>query len=266
MIPVGAIAANLLRSGGGGGSFSPDDITALEAWYDVSTFSGSDGDPIATWTDSKNSWDGTDAGTQKATLQTAEQNGLNVAQFAPSGSNWPNVTMNANLMHGAPAGMFFAVFKLESDPPAGTSRGGAILDGFGGSTDCHHPFTDGVIYDGFGSSVGRFTVGNPTPNMASTYRIYAARSAINDWKAFLDGTQIFSNLSLKTPFWGASPTTKYLGRNKGSLKFAGFIAEILIFADALVQADREKVEGYLAHKWGIAANLDAGHPYKSSPP
>jgi hypothetical protein len=29
---------------------------------------------------------------------------------------------------------------------------------------------------------------------------------------------------------------------------------------------RQKVEGYLAHKWGLSANLPADHPYKSSPP
>lgn len=28
----------------------------------------------------------------------------------------------------------------------------------------------------------------------------------------------------------------------------------------------EKAEGYLAHKWGLEANLDWAHPYKASPP
>ena len=29
---------------------------------------------------------------------------------------------------------------------------------------------------------------------------------------------------------------------------------------------RQKVEGYLAHKWGVAGNLPANHPYKASAP
>ena len=29
--------------------------------------------------------------------------------------------------------------------------------------------------------------------------------------------------------------------------------------------DRQKVEGYLAWKWGLQASLDASHPYKDAP-
>ena len=30
--------------------------------------------------------------------------------------------------------------------------------------------------------------------------------------------------------------------------------------------DRQKIEGYLAHKWGLAASLPADHPYKDAAP
>ena len=30
--------------------------------------------------------------------------------------------------------------------------------------------------------------------------------------------------------------------------------------------ERQKIEGYLAHKWGLAANLPADHPYKTEAP
>lgn len=30
--------------------------------------------------------------------------------------------------------------------------------------------------------------------------------------------------------------------------------------------DVQKAEGYLAHKWGLTANLPVSHPYKSSAP
>tara|TARA_R110000737_G_scaffold56106_1_gene80177 strand:- start:12686 stop:13471 length:786 start_codon:yes stop_codon:yes gene_type:complete len=48
--------------------------------------------------------------------------------------------------------------------------------------------------------------------------------------------------------------------------FKGDIGEILIFNSVHDSATRQKVEGYLAWKWGIEANLPAAHPYKSSPP
>ena len=41
-------------------------------------------------------------------------------------------------------------------------------------------------------------------------------------------------------------------------------AEVLLFNSALSLSDRQKVEGYLAHKYGLA--LPAGHPYTTSAP
>ena len=29
---------------------------------------------------------------------------------------------------------------------------------------------------------------------------------------------------------------------------------------------RQRIEGYLAHKWGLTANLPSNHPYKVNPP
>ena len=46
----------------------------------------------------------------------------------------------------------------------------------------------------------------------------------------------------------------------------GFIAEIVIATTALSVDDRQRLEGYLAHKWGLTTNLPTGHPYKTTPP
>jgi hypothetical protein len=46
----------------------------------------------------------------------------------------------------------------------------------------------------------------------------------------------------------------------------GYIAEITLVHSALSTTDRQKLEGYLAWKWGLEANLPAGHPYKTTPP
>ncbi|MEI6970846.1 MAG: hypothetical protein WCL44_04950 [bacterium] len=44
------------------------------------------------------------------------------------------------------------------------------------------------------------------------------------------------------------------------------VAEILAFSSALTVEDRQKVEGYLAHKWDIADKLPSNHPYKTARP
>lgn len=44
------------------------------------------------------------------------------------------------------------------------------------------------------------------------------------------------------------------------------IAEIVFYKSALDSTERNLIEGYLAHKWGLQANLPVGHPYKSVAP
>ena len=48
--------------------------------------------------------------------------------------------------------------------------------------------------------------------------------------------------------------------------FRGLVGEIVIVTSALSTTDRQKLEGYLAWKWGTASTLPAGHPYRSVPP
>ncbi len=44
------------------------------------------------------------------------------------------------------------------------------------------------------------------------------------------------------------------------------LGEQIAASYVLTQSDRQKVEGYLAHKWGLASNLPADHPYKAAAP
>ena len=44
------------------------------------------------------------------------------------------------------------------------------------------------------------------------------------------------------------------------------LCEIVLTHSTMTTADRQKLEGYLAHKWGLAGSLPVGHPYKASPP
>lgn len=55
-------------------------------------------------------------------------------------------------------------------------------------------------------------------------------------------------------------------RNIPGRGIIGNICEILAFTTNLTTTDRQKLEGYLAHKWGFAPSLPSGHPYKDFPP
>ncbi len=48
--------------------------------------------------------------------------------------------------------------------------------------------------------------------------------------------------------------------------FDGDIAEMILYGNALDNINRQKIEGYLAHKWNLATELPSDHPYKNSAP
>ena len=79
---------------------------------------------------------------------------------------------------------------------------------------------------------------------------------------FRNGSQIASgSLSLNTSgnvlFVGTSQTNDYANMQ---------LAELIYVAGAASAADRQRIEGYLARKWGLTASLPGGHPFQSQGP
>lgn len=54
--------------------------------------------------------------------------------------------------------------------------------------------------------------------------------------------------------------------NQLDTTFDGEIAEVVCYQGDVGKADREKVEGYLAHKYGLAGKLPSTHPFKNAVP
>jgi hypothetical protein len=52
----------------------------------------------------------------------------------------------------------------------------------------------------------------------------------------------------------------------GDAYWNGKIAELIVSSNAFSVAERESIEGYLAHKWGVASKLPANHSYKGAAP
>lgn len=62
-----------------------------------------------------------------------------------------------------------------------------------------------------------------------------------------------------------SMTPQYIGRGQYAY-LDGAVGEIIITSGTLTTEDRQRVEGYLAHKWKIAGSLPANHPHKTAAP
>ena len=44
----------------------------------------------------------------------------------------------------------------------------------------------------------------------------------------------------------------------------GEVAELIVFDSVLSTSERQKIEGYLAHKWGLSSLLPQAHPASGS--
>ena len=50
--------------------------------------------------------------------------------------------------------------------------------------------------------------------------------------------------------------------NYNTWETSGLLADLIVYSSNLSTSDRQKVEGYLAHKWDLTAKLPSNHPYK----
>ena len=57
-----------------------------------------------------------------------------------------------------------------------------------------------------------------------------------------------------------------IGNDNSGNKIDGVVGEVVFGNAALSDSDRERIEGYLAHKWGLQGNLPIGHPYENAAP
>jgi hypothetical protein len=110
---------------------------------------------------------------------------------------------------------------------------------------------------------------------ASVQNRFIIQTAHFDWAAaqanhWTNGTQDLTAGAFQTA-GNTSPTDSSSISAFGSASFSLFtpngteIAEFLVFENDL-PANRQVIEGYLAWKWGLTANLPAAHPFKNRPP
>jgi hypothetical protein len=76
-----------------------------------------------------------------------------------------------------------------------------------------------------------------------------------------------SNTTSESASSSAASFTLQVGSTGNNvIPLTGYVAEFLVFASQLSTLNRQRIEGYLAHKWGLTANLPNDHPYKTVGP
>ena len=91
---------------------------------------------------------------------------------------------------------------------------------------------------------------------------FVFNDSTNLLEVFLDGTTLGTTAYTSTPNQGNKLTIfANRGKNQG---LDGFVAEMITTTSALSTMERQKIEGYLAHKWGLTGKLPSAHPFKHS--
>jgi hypothetical protein len=223
--------------------FSPLDIAGLTVWLDASvqTLGQTDEDPVTQWDDLSGNNYHFILNNQPALVKNGAGdtvNGLGVLGFNGTDSSYKSSVLDFNTLSAATV---FIVLKNDADP--GVTGGGIWYTGADFNT--HSPFTDGNIYDGFGSTV-RKTVGDPATTLAQ-WNIYEVVTGLNDWRAYLNGVNLFTT-AVNTVGFGSGIIT--LG-NSITYTWQGRMAEVLIYNSKLSDPDRTLIEAYLTTKWGL---------------
>ena len=96
--------------------------------------------------------------------------------------------------------------------------------------------------------------------------VVTSGATLNSWA---NGTQIGPANTAISPFSAATSSPLSIGAGSQPLAseaFVGGIMEVVLVTSSIPTTIRQSIEGYLAHKWGLTANLPANHPYKVNPP
>ena len=136
----------------------------------------------------------------------------------------------------------------------------------------------------FGKSVSsdagaRMSVPSDEPNTTNvstsyaaaggTYEIVAGTNAAGSVSLLRNGVVAASDtVTNRTSGWvtGYSIGYSFGGTLADSRFYTGNLCEIIALTASPLLATTQRLEGYLAHKWGLTANLPSDHPYKTVGP
>jgi hypothetical protein len=245
--------------------WNPTDIATKTSWYDCA-----DTDPaniiqsagsVSQLSDKigiEHLTQGT--GSQQPITGIRTLNGLNVLDFSGvqrmskssfSVDTTGNVAVYAVIEIDSASSGAASIWAMDATNGAQFDATGTGVPDFYGELDCNGGNPDNPL------------IGGPF-NGPSNYGAVFDRLGRDTFNAHIDGHLRTNDLS-----FGVNLDTTQTFRIMTNRSAGGFIDGG--FAEAIVTSDvsddtRWKIEGYLAHKWGLTANLPANHVYKIEPP
>ena len=241
-------------------SFNPSFITGLNLWLDGQTPSNVDisDNLVTTWYDRSGDNDFSRSG---GTITYAEPSAINnrpaiYFQTAPS----TYLYREFNIAPINELSLFMIVYHTSNEAGnselfysnAGpTSPGYAYFDLFNNTNN-----PSGLLSINIGDETQVSTATNIRGSIALVNVIATSTTDV-----YVNGTQTNTDIARGPLDLSNNITWAISG---GSFK--GYIGEVITYPSGLSNLDRQRIEGYLAWKWGIQNNLPNNQPYKTAPP
>jgi hypothetical protein len=237
--------------------WTPAEITTA-LWYDA------DDSSTITIATAVSQWDDKSGNTRNATqatgafqpaVITAGLNGKNVIRFDGSndtlgytGTFFANTSYTVHAVVARRSSQSLNFFMAGS----GTSTNTNLLLGWENNTTFRHAqYSNDIDATEVGYSSPIFNVWGVGLNTAVGRFIFRNGTSANS-NATTTALSSYNGATLGGPFFGSH--------------YNGDIAELIATTTVLSTTDRQKMEGYLAWKWGLQASLPNDHPYKAAAP
>ena len=240
------------------------------AWYDagdVDSLTLVDG-AVAAWNDKSGNENHAlqDTAQHRPTFGTASIGGQDVVSFRLAEQQFLGAADHPSLNLDATGGVnIFSVLTFGDFVNHGSGLNSALSKG--GLTDAAESYGIRV-----GASSLRFKAGSDAPVSTTvqdgTTLLFSGVRRDSEIRAeyYIDGS-LRNSRTNPHPMLSDNTDPLLIGTDPGSNRHANVdFGEILILGGELSTAERQRIEGYLAHKWGLAAGLPAGHPHKDAAP
>jgi hypothetical protein len=194
---------------------------------------------------------------KQPTVNSAFINNNNTILFSPLNTSNSEIKELTASSYVASRGSIFIVLRPGAAQQANASVFQSRASGLEGFRAGVVPNNQNTVTTSIANSVGRINGTEISTFSASAlFHTYSANQTL------ILGA-VYPAASSVTVQWGVG---RDLSPNPDGRGFVGNVAEIVVLAQIDVLTTHQRIEGYLAHKWGITSNLPFDHPYKNTAP
>lgn len=248
----------------------PASVSGLSMWFDAAdrttiTLSGTN---VSQWNDKSGKGNNLSAASARPTYTSNARNNLNVVTYDGT-QNLTTGSISANNFAGGTVNLTtFVVFSL-SNTNTGTNYSSPFCWANGGGTPRIAPTWEGTA-NGLEMDVGSSGIRTSftSPALATNNTFYF----LSYWKngattqLNVNGSNGASGTGQDTTNYGSCNFDFNVGNGFSNSQYfmRGNIGELIFFSTTLNTTNFQKIEGYLAYKWGLQSTLPTTHPYYSS--